>query len=189
MIEHEVHLSGTVDRIVIDPAGARMDKGYVIFLVAFWLVWTPASLFVLSLALETGDAFLWIWTLFSALGVLGVPYVLLQRRGREIVEVTDSEVRVHAEGGLFADRWRATKNQVERLGLERFGPRGDEETVYSLNLVKRGSFLRRRRLLAATLHPDEKRRAYVELAAALRRRGYAAEIVDTYSVAMAARRA
>ena len=168
------------ERIVIDPSTSRADRGILIFLVVFWIVWTGATLFDLWIAVSGGPWLTWVWFAFAMVGVVMIPYVLLQRRGREVIVVTDAEVRVHVEGGVRSDPWSASRRALRRLSLERYDDHGDAETVWSLNLVRDRGFLKRR-LLGLTVHPDEKARAFAEIDAALRRHGFEHESVDEYS--------
>jgi hypothetical protein len=154
----------------IDPRRFRSDRFYTVFLIAFWIVWTPLTLLVTGFA-ATGDgpqAFLLLWLCFGWLGVLLVPWSLLTRNRRQRMRMSAGRLLVRGTGLLPWSEVAVERDQLHALTLERH----DEESVLTLNLLLKGSLLKGRVMLAPMVHPDGKEVLFGEIAPFLREHGF-----------------
>ncbi len=167
---------------------APKDLFVAVFLVFFWLIWTPMTgfvfrLFISRLARGQGvDWFMVLWLVFGVAGVVLIPYTMLQRRWTEIIQVSDDSIIVGSRGWLAPRPVVKQKGEVELLALERHPPNdSDGETVFTLNLLtESGFFGGRRRMLAYWLPPAEKYRLFLILREIFERRGWSLRYRCTY---------
>ncbi|MEO1128451.1 MAG: hypothetical protein AAFX05_01950 [Planctomycetota bacterium] len=164
--------SDDLDRLVIERSGARKDRVYIAALVIFWLIWTPITIAAtLLLPHSLGRT---IWLVFGYVGVIVVPLSLLQLRGREVIEVTDDQIRVRTTPwpGL---RWNCTRERLKLVSFEYYGT-VEPETIPTVNLVRNGvNPFTERCMLASGLHPDHRREVFDTIDALLGARGYTFE--------------
>jgi len=153
----------------IDPRRFPGDRFYTGFLVLFWIVWTPITLFVTGFAGsgEGPEAFLMFWLCFGWLGVLLIPWILLTRNRPQRLEASGGRLVVVGGGLLPWTRREIPHDGLRALTLERH----DEESVWTLNLFTRGG-LAGRVMLAPMVHPDAKEQLFGEIAAFLREQGF-----------------
>lgn len=170
------------DLIVIDRGKARKEWFRIIFIVVFWLVWTPATIFVTTLAVKYNSLTLTIWCVFGYVGVVVAPLALLQFFGKETIEITDADVTLRSGLTPIGGRWRCDRDKLTRVTMETYDPykKRESETVYTLNLFRKGTVLGRRRMLASLVHADLKDDLYKILVYLLEKRGYDFEAVNTY---------
>ncbi len=93
--------AGTL-RLAWDNRTVRKDGCAFWGLLAFWLIWAPATVIATVMALTGSDAacFLGFWSLFAWFGTLLVARTLLMRRWSEWVELSAEAVTVRAVGPL-----------------------------------------------------------------------------------------
>ena len=126
------------------------DNFLFIFIILFWLIWFPVTLFVTGLlcySIAEGDLcttlFLSVWLLFGWGGVLLIPYGLLGRWTSEWIEISPDSI-THGQRGLWYPKPRTFPfaDGVQLL----FGYYWDE-SVRMLHLISEGKVLFERRSL------------------------------------------
>lgn len=155
----------------IDPRRYRGDRFYLGFLVVFWLIWAPATLFVTGLLLTEGGpkVFLAFWLLFGWAGTLMIPVTLFTRKRKQRLAVEADRLLVYGTQPFSRRPQEIRREHLEAFTLERY----DEESVVTLNL-----FLSRwpkRIMLGAMVHPDGKVSLFPQIAAFLREHGFVFE--------------
>jgi hypothetical protein len=156
----------------IDPRRFRKDRFYTGFLILFWILWTPVTLFVTGFA-STGEgpqAFLWLWLCFGWLGVLLIPWALLTRNRTQRLRMRAGRLLVSGTGLLPWTALAIDRDQIAALTLEAY----DEESVLTLNLFLKGLF-RRRVMLASLVHPEGKEILFREIERFLHDHGFSFE--------------
>ena len=119
-----------------------------IFMLGFWIVWTPVTLF-LTYLLFSGEGpaiFLSIWLIFGYLGVIGIPMTWMLRWTVERIEL-DGKTYRHYHVGM--PQWFSREWATEDLTQIDFG-HYDEESITTLN-VRRG---RKRDMIAYWAQDD-----------------------------------
>lgn len=81
--------SGGELRLEWDNRRARHDRFMLWFMVLFWIIWAPATVFATCMIFASEDQlFFIIWCLFGWLGTLAIPYALLQRSWSEWITLS-----------------------------------------------------------------------------------------------------
>lgn len=152
----------------IDPRLFRKDRFYALFLMLFWIVWTPATLFVTGLLASDGGpkVFLIFWLCFGWLGVLMIPYSLLTQNRKQRLTMSAGRLLVSGTALLPWRKREIGRSDLKSLTLEHHG----DESVLTLNLFVRG--WPQRVMLAPLVHPDGKALLFPEIERFLRAHGF-----------------
>lgn len=144
-----------------------------IFLGVFWLIWTPVTFYVTTLAISgTGPwPFLLLWLVFGYLGVIAIPVTWMLRYTSERIEIDDEEYR-HIFVNLpwfFPKRWPVS--EIRRVTFGRVG----DESIATLN-IWRGAF--KRDMIAYWGRSDIKRDLFHEIAIYLEETERDIQVID-----------
>ena len=159
-------------RFVIDPSVYRTDRGLVGCLTVWWLIWVPATALVTYLAYAERHIFFYIWLVFGYVGTVAVPYALLIRKRKQILEVSGKSLVVYYTGSLFGPKIEIDKQNLKALTLEAY----DEESGYSLNLFQKHGFRHHRISLANFVHPKDKAILMEEIREFLQKHGFVFDV-------------
>lgn len=142
-------------RLAWDNRRVRKDRRQLFFLVAFWIIWAPLTVFLTGKAAQEGGL-LWLWCVFGWGGTILIPLSLLQTLARERVELSAEGLRWELRGCVPGARKHLPLSAISELWIGRIdkGPR-NRECVLTLNVFERSRF-RRRHLIGYWLHPDDK---------------------------------
>ena len=161
---------------VIDPRGYRIDRGYVIFMIAFWLVWAPVTVYSTFLALSSHQPFLYVWLIGGYLGTILIPLSLFRKNRRQILRVVGELLVICGAGLLPTSRVQIQRKNLRALTLERHGSLNRRETVYTLNLLQKEGIRPRRTMLAVFVHPRDKTIILEEISSFFRNHGFVFEV-------------
>ena len=121
-------------RLKWDYRKVRHDRFLVWFLVLFWIIWAPVTVFATGMIFRSGSpVFFSIWCVFGWVGTLGIPYALLQRSWSEWVTLS-SEFLVSGQRGLLVPKPKHIPvSAVSQIGIGHYDP-SDRESVVTLNI-------------------------------------------------------
>jgi hypothetical protein len=140
-------------RLEWDNRKTPKDQFVFWFLLLFWIVWAPLTIFCTIMIFKSGHPwFFSIWCIFGWVGTLGIPYSFLSRSWREWIELSPMGFSFGQTGFL------APKSKVILIeNIKEFGIGAvDDESMITLNLMGR-NFRDRRRMIGYWLSPELKR--------------------------------
>ena|SRR5579862_5177709 len=155
-------------RLSWDHRTAATDVPLFCILLVFWLIWAPATLFVMCLFFrafffdfEFGKgAFFAVWLLFGWLGTIGIPWIVLQRFFfAETIEISKEEFVYRYKGFLESKPKCYLVTEIREIGIGRYG----DETVMTLNIVCNDWLFRHwneRHIIGYWLAPKLKRQVF-----------------------------
>lgn len=148
-------------RLAWNNRRVRRDRFMGWFLVLFWIVWAPATVFATWMIFHSGSPiFFSIWCIFGWLGTLLIPYTFVQRTWTEWVSLSAERLELGAEGWLAG---KPKEIPLDRITAITLGCK-DDESVPTLNLICRGKrHFESRRMIGYWLHPELKEQLFVEL--------------------------
>ena len=164
------------DRYIIDPRDYRKDRLFAGFLILFWLIWVPATAFITVAAFMDPSPFFFVWLVFGYLGTFLIPYTLLTRNRKQILEVAGETVVVYGIGLLPMSSVQIDKQNLDSLTLEHYDDGFDLESIYTLNLFQKPGARPRRVTLASFVHPREKAILLEEIGAFFLKHGFLFEV-------------
>jgi hypothetical protein len=142
-------------RVEWDNRLVRRDRFTFWFMVLFWVIWCPATLFM-TLMLYTAASmdspiaylFLVIWLVGGWLGTIGIPLFLLNRRSVEWIEIGQTGVSIGLRGPLPQKLRHLAWSQIDEIALGRYNDGSDHESMMTVNVfLTRGKYGLRRRLI------------------------------------------
>ncbi len=142
-------------RIEWDNRRVRQDRFTFWFMVLFWLIWCPATLFMTGVLLvadfDDGVApvvFLVVWLLGGWGGTIGIPLALLDRRSVEWIEIGPEGIGIGKRSSLRKNLRRLAWDQIDEVALGRYNDGSDHESMVTVNVfLKQGRFGQRSRLI------------------------------------------
>lgn len=140
---------------MIDPRDYRTDRVGIGCLIAFWLIWAPATAITTYLAYTKHDTFLSVWLVFGYLGTIGIPIALFFKNQKQVLEIAGDSLVVHGAMGNPWSKVRIHKQNLKRITLEHYED-PDTESVCTLNLFQKPEVRPQRIMLASFLHPKDK---------------------------------
>jgi hypothetical protein len=158
-------------KYVIDPRAYRPYRFYVGFLVVWWLVWAPGTLFVTVMAFSTREPFLFVWLIVGYIGIILAPLAFLARNRQQILEVDGNALIVHGTGLRPSSSVRIQAGNLEALV---FVGR-DAKKIQSLAIRRRAGF---DIPLAPYVHPQDKAKLLEEITTFLRAHGFTFEVMQ-----------
>lgn len=169
------NITKTDSTLTIEWSNREIPKSVflTIFIVVFWIIWTPATLFVTCLLLS-GDGpwlFFVIWLLFGYLGMLGIPIWWTIRWARESVEFDEQSYRHHLIG---YPKWFQRDWKMEQVTSIHYGHYDDEESTPTLNVIKGKS----RDIIAWWASPDTTYELFLVIKEHLESRDCDVSVVD-----------
>ena len=165
-----------IGRYTIDPRDYRKDRHYAGFLILFWLVWVPVTAFATVAAIMDPTPFVFVWLVLAYLGVCLIPFTLMTRNRKHILEVSGESLVVHGTGFLPMSSVRINKQDLGALTLEHYDGGCDRESIYTLNLFQKPGVRPRRVMLASFVHPKEKAVLLEEIGVFLHDLGFEFEV-------------
>ena len=161
-------------RLIIEWDNREISRScfLTIFMLGFWFVWTPVTLF-LTYLLFTGEGpaiFLSIWLIFGYLGVIGIPVTWMLRWTVERIELDDKKYR-HYHVGM--PRWFSREWATFDLTQIDFG-HYDEESITTLN-VRRGG---KRDMIAYWAHDEFRQELFDTIRSHVDELGIKTPVVD-----------
>jgi hypothetical protein len=160
---------GSSLRLEWDNRQVRKDGCTFFFLLVFWIIWAPATVFVTGLLLVDDGGGRWffaIWLVFGWLGTLGIPYTFLGRSWREWIEISAHTV-CHGHEGFLAPRRKSFP--LDTILCIFFGHVGDETPVtLSVFRVPGRLGLRNQHLFGYWLAPELKKQMFDRIEAFVR---------------------
>lgn len=150
-------------QLVIDNTGRRIDVFYLCFLIVFWIIWTPLTVWATVTAYLNFSFFWVIWLPFGYVGVFGIPYMLVQSTRPQTLLATPDSLRVSGTGIPLARVIEIPRQQEIKLHFGRYGDEGEGESVATLNIISGTSIWTKRIMIAPLSHPNEKRQIFDEL--------------------------
>lgn len=171
-----------IDKFVIPSKGKRKDKGYIGCLSIFWIIWTPATAVVTYGAFTEFRIFLMIWLIFGYAGVVLIPLCLLGINKPQVLLFNGEHLIVKGTGWPFGKAIHVGRDEIEALTLEHYDGPGTEDTesVWSLNLFLKRTYLKKRIMLAQFLHPEEKVELFWKIKDFLEGHGFNFETKNNY---------
>jgi hypothetical protein len=161
----------TSGRYVIDPRDYRTDRLYVGCLVAFWLIWAPATAIATYMAYTERHPFFFIWLIFGYLGTIGIPAAILFKNRKQVIEAAGNLLFVYGTMGYPWSKVRIYKQDLQALTLEHYDE-DEPEAVYTLNLLQMPGIRPQRILLASFVHPKDKAILFEEISEFLQKNGF-----------------
>ena len=142
-------------RIEWDNRRVRQDWFTFWFMVLFWLIWCPVTLFVTAVLvvpipedIQKPVLFLLVWLVFGWTGTIGIPLALLDRRSMEWIEIGQSGIGIGKRSALRKNLRRLVWDQIDEIALGRYNDGSDHESMVTVNVfLKRGRFGQRSRLI------------------------------------------
>lgn len=166
--------------LVIDNSGRRSDGCYLGFLVLFWIVWTPVTVWATLEAFSDFNLFWVVWLPFGYIGMLGIPFMLWQSRKPQVLESAPDSLQIRGTGLPFARVVTIPRGQKIKLHFGHYGDDGEGESVATLNVFSGSSWWTRRIMIAPLAHPSEKRKIFHEVEAFLTENGFNIELDDDH---------
>lgn len=166
--------------LVIKNVGRRPDRCYLGFLSIFWVIWTPVTAWATATAFSDFSFFWVLWLPFGYLGVLGIPYMLIQSRKPQTLEATPNSLVIHGTGIPFARVVEIPRDQGIKLHFGRHDDGSDGESVATLNIFSGTSWWTRRIMIAPLSHPKEKRQIFRNLRTFLSENGFRIQVEDEH---------
>ncbi len=161
----EMTETGGTLRLAWDNRRARTNRVLFWFLVLFWVIWAPATVFLTFYKFPSDAPVLFsIWSVFAWLGTLGIPLFVLRRYSSEWLDLSASEIRYGSTGFLSRKPKAIPLTDVEEL---RFGcyNGGGEDAGFgdTLSILLKGSNLFRQRqyMVGYWLAQDLKERIFM----------------------------
>ena len=147
----------SADGLTIEWDNRRVlqDRFVFWFLVLFWVIWCPATLFMTAVLFTPGPEdnprpylFLVIWLFFGWFGTIGIPLFLLNRRSVEWIEISQTGVSIGLRGPLPQKLRHLEWSQIDEIALGRYNDGSDHESMVTVNVfLTRGKFGQRKRLM------------------------------------------
>lgn len=130
-------IARTDSRLAIEWSNREIPKSgcLSVFIAVFWLIWTPATLFVTCL-LFFGDGpkfFFAIWLLAGYLGMFGIPIWWSVRWARESVEFDQQSYKHRL---ISYPKWFQREWRIKQLTSIHYGCYDDEESFPTLSVIK-----------------------------------------------------
>ena len=166
--------------LTIDNSGRRLDGCYLGGLIVFWIIWAPATIWVTAMAISDFHIFWAVWLVFGYVGVLGIPYVMIQSRKPHRLEATDDALIVHGTGLPFTKVVKIPREQRIELHFGHYEDSNESESVATLNLISGNSLWTKRIMISPLMHPSEKRQIFRQIKAFLIDHGFNVEVVDDH---------
>jgi hypothetical protein len=163
-----IQISG---RYVIDPRDYRTDRLGVGCLVAFWLIWAPATAITTYLTYTERHPFFFIWLVFGYLGTIGIPVAIFFKNKKQVLEAAGNSLVVYGTMGYPWSRVRINKENLKALTLEHYEEH-DQESVYTLNLFQKPGVRPHRIMLASFVHLKDKAILFGEIREFLQKNGF-----------------
>ncbi|MCP4650160.1 MAG: hypothetical protein GY853_08805 [PVC group bacterium] len=168
-------------KYAINPRKYRKDWFFTGFLILFWLIWVPLTIFITVAALVDPSPFFLIWLIFGYVGVCFIPYTLLKRNRKHILEVDGESLVVYGTGFLPTSSVWIDKQDLAALTLEHYDDGFELESVYTLNLFQKPGVCPKRIILASFVHPKQKAILLEEIGEFLRNHGFVFDVKDEMS--------
>lgn len=165
--------------LTIENSNRWPDKLYIGLLSAFWIIWAPATAWVTFLAITDFHIFFLLWLPFGYLGVLLVPWIMIQSRKPQVLEATEGMLIFHGNGTPFFNVINIPRCQLFKLHIGHYD-NGEGESVVTLNLLYGGADSINRIMISPLSHPLEKRKVFREVEAFLQENGFLLEIQDDH---------
>lgn len=162
--------------LIIDKAGLRKDGCYLGGLSIFWIIWTPVTVCATVIAFSDFSFFWLVWLVFGYVGVLGIPYMLLDSMKPHKFEATTYSLIIRGTGIPFARVIDIPRSQPIKIHLGHY----DDESVVTLNIFSGVSAWTRRIMIAPLSHPMEKRRIFGELQTFLSENNFEVHVEDDH---------
>src|SRR6266446_7314608 len=129
------------DTLLIDKKRMRKDKGLLIFITLFWIIWAPMTLFVTGYALwmelnapDKGvRLFLIVWLPIAWIGTIGIPLHIASLFGREILTVDDSAFTIRNTGSGLPRRKVVARSEARELFLGRYNDGSERDSFITLS--------------------------------------------------------
>jgi hypothetical protein len=160
-------------RYVIDPRDFRRDRIGIGIMIVFWLIWAPATAFVTLLAYNDPKPFYFLWLFFGYLGTIVIPASLFTMNRKQVLEVAGDSLVVDTLAFIPPFKGRIDKLNLQALTLERYRWRSRHgDTVFTLNLIRKGALWPKRIMLAHYVNLDDKAILFEEIKEFLRKNGF-----------------
>ncbi len=166
--------------LVIENARRRPDAFYLIFLAFFWLIWTPLTGFAQYFAITDFHWFFVIWLPFGYIGVLGIPWMVIQSLKPQKLEATPDALRIHGSGVPFRRVVDLPRDREIKLHIGHAEEDSEGEMVATLNLLSDASWYQRRIMISPLSHPEEKPRLFRLIKSFLCENGFEVVIEDKH---------
>ncbi len=161
--------------LILDSSRFRKDRFSIVFLVIFWLVWTPVTLIVTVVAVAAGLSLIWLWVVFAWIAVVLIPISMMRMDNR--LELTDEgdKVRITGLGILGKGKKSIVKGDMREVHLAYI----NDESVPTIEIVTLDKFsIGRNVRLPTWANTDGKRAMLHEVDAFLRSLGCEFELGD-----------
>ncbi len=119
----------SIERYVIDPRDYRKDRMTIGLLIPFCLIWISLTAFMTVAALTEPSSFFFIWLIFGYMGTLLIPYMLVTRNRKHILEVEGESLVVYGTGFLPGSRVDIRKQDFNALTLEHYDDGFDRDSI------------------------------------------------------------
>ena len=166
--------------ITIENSKQRHDKLYVGCLVVFWIIWTPLTCFVTFLAITHFHWFFVLWLVFGYLGVIGIPWTIIQSHKPQTLEASEDALIIRGTGVLFKNVIHIPREKLITLHIGHYEDGNDTESVVTLNLFSGQSPWTQRVMISPLAHPSEKRHIFHQLELFLSANGFQFEVKDEH---------
>lgn len=157
-------------RIEWDNRRVRQDWFVFWFMVLFWLIWCPATLFISAVLLaptpeqtEKPVLFLVVWLVFGWGGTIGIPLALLYRRSVEWLVIGQTSIEIGIRSPWRKNLRHLAWDQIDEIALGRYNDGSDHESMVTVNVfLKRGKLGQRKRLMPGYWLANEYKEAIYE---------------------------
>ena len=143
-------------------------------------MWLFGTALITPLVLNENSNFIYFWLAFAVLAALLVPFALFSRKRKQILEVCGDSLVVHGAGMLSSSKTCVDKQNLKALTLERRKGGRTRESIYTLNLVKKGGFLHNRIILANFMHPEDLAILFEEIRGFLQKSDFVFDVKNTW---------
>jgi hypothetical protein len=160
-------------RYVIDPRDFRRDRVLIGIMVVFWLIWAPATAVVTYLAITDPKPFFFLWLVGGYLGTIIIPVSLFRMNKKQVLEVAGDTLVVDTLAIIPPFKVRIDKLDLQALTLERYqGHSRHGDTVFTLNLIRKGSLWPKRISLAHYVKLEDQAIIFEEIKEFLQKNGF-----------------
>ena len=166
--------------LTIENIGRRRDRFYIGFLVIFWIIWTPCTIIATTLAISDFSFFWLIWLPFGYIGLLGIPFVLIESRKPQTLEATTDSLLIHGTGIPFSRTVAIPRTRSITLNFGNYSESDESESVATLNIISKDSWWKKRIMISALSHPTEKRKIFRSLKRFLTENDFLLHVEDNH---------